>query len=300
MHQHTIPVNAHTGFNRCCCLLFVTVLAAATFIFPALLCPHANAQNTLPPRSDTGTDVFLQNEDLTFEVSWMGIALGSIRSVVTRKQGDGETAIVTAVAYIKSYSGVPFVKVHEIDETTMDHAGISVLFRAREIADEKWKFTDYAFDQHNHRLIAKESIADTETGSKPVMQKADTLKIGPDCVDGLALLFFARLHAHQGGQTSVPTIVSGNQGITSFNFYRKETSAEIDAVDYPVDVIEFNGEAKFSGVLGMTGPFTGWFSNDTAQIPIKGKLKILLGSITVELIKWNRPGWNPPRSRSAR
>jgi hypothetical protein len=45
----------------------------------------------------------------------------------------------------------------------------------------------------------------------------------------------------------------------------------------------------------MTGDFVGWFSDDAAAVPIKGKLKVLLGNVTVELIRWNRKGWNPPQ-----
>jgi hypothetical protein len=44
----------------------------------------------------------------------------------------------------------------------------------------------------------------------------------------------------------------------------------------------------------MTGEFTGWFSDDEAAVPIKGKLNVLLGSVTVELIQWKRDSWSPP------
>jgi hypothetical protein len=282
-------------FTHCCSLIaraFPTLAVALACVLA--LFPATTAAETTP-KTESSADVFFLNEDLTYEVSWMGIPLGSIRTIVTRRQGDGDGRTATAVARINSYSGVPFVDLHETDETTMDPAGIPLSFQSREKADEKWKFTEYTFDQKKHRLVARVRFAQSETGSGSVLHTLDTLTIANNCVDGLSLLFYARVNARSVKQTSVPTFIKGKQGTTLINFYRKATSIDIDAVDYPVDVVEIDGKADFSGILGMNGEFTGWFSNDTAQIPIKGKFKILLGSITIELKQWNRTGWSPPR-----
>jgi hypothetical protein len=250
------------------------------------------------PAGDRSADVFFLNEELTYEVSWMKIPLGEVRTIVTRDQGSGEAQVVAASAYIRSYSGVPFVDLDEVDETTMDGEGIPMSFRAREKEDKKWKFTDYTFDQQKHMLFAKEHIADSESGNGGVLKKVDSVTIPQNCVDGLSLLFFARMNVRSARQAAVPTFIKGKQGTTIINFDRNATSTDIDAVDYPVDVLEIDGEAKFTGIAGMTGEFTGWFSNDSAQVPIKGKFKIFLGSITIELKQWKRPGWNPPRHAS--
>ena len=62
---------------------------------------------------------------------------------------------------------------------------------------------------------------------------------------------------------------------------------------YPVRVLEVEGSANAVGVYGMTGDFTGWFSDDEAAVLIKGRLKVLLGSVTVELIQWDRKERKP-------
>jgi len=92
--------------------------------------------------------------------------------------------------------------------------------------------------------------------------------------------------------------LSSKEGTTTLNFYRKRTDAKIGLVDYPVDVLEFDEYAYFQGVFGLSRPFMGWFSNDSTYIPIKATLNVMLGSISVELIKWDRSGWNPPVSKS--
>jgi hypothetical protein len=44
----------------------------------------------------------------------------------------------------------------------------------------------------------------------------------------------------------------------------------------------------------MTGNFEGWFSNDKYAVPIRAKLNVIIGSVDLELIKWNSELWNPP------
>lgn len=255
-----------------------------------------------PAASAAAGGVFTLNEELTYEVTYMSIPLGSIRILTTHQDGEGDRAMFTTKADVRSYSGVPFVRIREIDESTMNRAAIPAAFQAREQMDEKWKVVNYTFDQQAHRLIARESFADSEHGTTMEPGKIDTFTIRKNCVDGLSLLYFARVNALSSrGRAEVPTFLKGKEGTTIINFERKVTEEEIDAVDYPVDVVEIGGEAQVSGILGMSGEYTGWFSNDMAGVPIKGKVKIFLGSITIELKKWKRPdGWMPPHAPSGR
>lgn len=281
-----------------CAVAFTTIAPILRAGTPAGAGSAAASSSPSPQQNGRASGVFLLEEELIYEVTYMRIPLGSIRIVTTHQEGQGENARFTSAAYVRSYSGVPFVHIQETDESTMNTAALPFSFQARELTDEKWKITDYAFDQQAHRLIEKESYADSESGTNSVLKKADTVAIRPNCVDGLSLLFFARVNARSnGGRTEVPTFLKGKEGTTVINLERKVTSEDIGPVDYSVDVVELDGDAQVSGILGMSGEFTGWFSNDSASVPIKGKVKIFLGSITIELKKWKRSdGWTPPRA----
>ncbi len=84
---------------------------------------------------------------------------------------------------------------------------------------------------------------------------------------------------------------------TEIHFQNTYEKKEVDAVNYPVGVVYFDGRADFTGIFGLTGGFEGWFSNDDARIPITAKLKVILGSVRVELTKWKRNAWTPPQAR---
>jgi hypothetical protein len=115
-----------------------------------------------------------------------------------------------------------------------------------------------------------------------------------DFVDGLSIAYFPRRFIHSEKTVTVPTILYGKLGQTSFHFMGDHTTESIDALDDPVRVVSVEGNTTVEGIYGMTGEFKGWFSDDSAAVPIKGKLKVLIGNVTVELIQWHRSGWNPP------
>ena len=145
---------------------------------------------------------------------------------------------------------------------------------------------NYVYDLPQKRLIIEETHQkDLETPPFSSQVK-DTLPLpSKSFVDGLAIAFLPRLYIHTVSTLEVPTVLYGKVGTTTYEFTNNRTTEDIDALEDPVKVVEVRGSTTAVGIYGMTGDFTGWFSDDDAAVPIKGKLKVLLGSVTVELIK---------------
>ena len=55
------------------------------------------------------------------------------------------------------------------------------------------------------------------------------------------------------------------------------------------------GGVFLSATSWLKGSFEGWFSDDEARIPIVSKMNVYVGNVVIELVKWKRPGWVPPR-----
>ena len=152
-------------------------------------------------------------------------------------------------------------------------------------------YSNYSFDYGHGRVFVEKGVKQRPDA---VAKQSDT--ISTTYQDGLSLFYYARGNVHTSREVNVPTFVNEKKVNTYINFMNKLGSSEIDAVKYPIETIEFNGRADFVGIFGLTGGFTGWFSNDDAAIPIVAKMKVILGSIRVELVRWNRGGWVPPRA----
>jgi hypothetical protein len=41
--------------------------------------------------------------------------------------------------------------------------------------------------------------------------------------------------------------------------------------------------------------FEGWFSDDDARIPIRAKMKVIIGKVDIQLVRWKRANWSPPQ-----
>jgi len=125
----------------------------------------------------------------------------------------------------------------------------------------------------------------------------DSIALTGPTQDGLSLFFYARDRLPYREKVNVPAVVNEQIVNTYINFVGERTSVEVDAVDHPIDVLRFEGTAQFTGIYGLTGDFEGWFSNDDARVPILAKMKVILGSVTIELMQWTRSGWAPPRAK---
>jgi hypothetical protein len=164
-------------------------------------------------------------------------------------------------------------------------------FLGRQKENGEWDFSRYNFDYPDKRVLIEVGTHDS------VVAKRDTLALETAYHDGLSLFFYARAKLFSGLKVNVPTVIKEQKVSTYIDFKGERTSVDLDAVDYPVDVVRFDGNMEFVGIFGLTGGFEGWFSNDEARIPIQAKMKVLIGSVTMELMKWTRPGWNPPRAK---
>jgi hypothetical protein len=239
----------------------------------------------------TGPMAFVEGEELVYNVRYTFINLGQVRiKTVSRTNLDGHQSVFTR-AFIDSYKGVPFVDLHAVFESAIDTACFSRYFMGKVKQDAVWDFSRYHFEYDRNRVIMERGQQDT------VVSKMDTTDINGPYQDGLSLFFYARSLLFSGKAVVVPTLIKEQKSATHIDFGSTSTSAEIDAVDYPIDVVHFDGKMDFVGIFGLTGGFEGWFSNDNARVPILAKMKVLIGSVTIELMEWKRPGWNPPKAK---
>ena len=236
--------------------------------------------------------VFKEGEVLKYEVSYLGIKLGSIISrCIDIDSGTGAGRYRTE-CLIRSYDGVPFVTLHTLFQSTMDDSISSISFSTTEkIKDTTHKYINYTYAPKRDVVWISERI-----GRKPVPQNYDTLTLDKKrWQDGLSLLFYARAHAQRRYTDRVPVLIYRSKALTTINFGRSEEHKDIDAVTYPVRTVKIDGETGFTGIFGLTGGFEGWFSKDAAAIPIYAKMHVLIGSVALELVEWKRAGWSPPR-----
>lgn len=241
--------------------------------------------------------VMMPGEELVYEVSWTFFKLGKIRVLALPPPADNPAVVYSSIAYSDSYT-LPFVNFHAISTSEMDSTLFSEGASLYEKKDDRWYRQLYFFTPSTRTYVTEHAFVKDPQSQQPLQPMTyDTLQLTYDRFqDGTSILYFARAYVHTQRAIAVPILVRGKAGKTNFYLPAERTKEKIDAVDYPIRVVELEGKAEFEGIFGLTGDFTGWFSDDEAAVPIKAKMKVILGSITLELIEWKRPGWTPPRA----
>lgn len=229
-------------------------------------------------------------EELTYVVSYSFIKLGEIKIVVKSKKNEDGEVYYNAIGYIDSYSGIPFVSLHQVYITTMNSDFYSIFFRGLVQSKDYTTYTDYTFDYNNSLIhIMKGKIYPSQlwTDSTTTAKK--------EYQDGLSLLYYARMNSGQNSTETLPCFIKEKKENTLINFNSHVSGVTIDAVNYPIACTHIDGTMKFISIFGLTGYFEGWFSNDEAAVPILAKMKVIVGDVKIELKSWKRPGWIPPK-----
>ncbi|KXK32502.1 MAG: hypothetical protein UZ06_CHB003002132 [Chlorobi bacterium OLB6] len=239
--------------------------------------------------SVTSAQLMYEGEELVYRVSYLNITLGTIKTVTEPFTMLDGRRVAKVKVFIDSHPNIPFVSLHSVYESWIDTSiTYSHKFNANTLVDDKvWEFDQYLFDYGSKKLTMekyrnKEKI------------KSDIVDLPKKYNDGSSLLFAARALLYSGKSFSIPTAIMGNTVSTVINFSGKKQLTEINAVDYPIRTVYLNGDANWTGVYGLTGRFEGWFSDDEARVPIRAKMKVYVGSVTIELKQWKRGSWKPP------
>ena len=234
-----------------------------------------------------------EGEVLLYEVSWSHIKIGTIRLQLLPHQIKNNSIRYQAKATIDSYK-LPFVDLHFIAYAEMDSLCNSTGSWSFEKKDDQWETLVYEYQIERHRILVTKALRD-KIEFPPRSFTADTLHIQQFPVqDGISMIYLARLLASRHAAHNVSVVSMGKIGKVEFYYEREKTSVEIDALEQPVRVVKLSGKLHVEGILGLTGDFTGWFSDDAAAIPITAKLKVVLGNVYLELKQWKRSSWQPP------
>lgn len=258
--------------------------------FFLLLAPPGQITRKNPVAYNASEVKFEVGEELVYVVRYSVMRLGEVRVKITGKDIIDGKNYYRAIIYIDSYKGLPFVDLHQVYETVMTPDYYSKYFKGIIKQDSVVSNTEYHFDYNKSEVKIHKWF--TNSDKAPV---DSTCEVHKKYQDGLSIFYYARAHSREKREEIVPTFVNEKKVSTEIKFNTELDDASVDAIDYDVDCTHMEGHVNFISVFGLTGYFEGWFSNDEEAIPIKAKMNVIIGSITLELKSWKKQEWTPPR-----
>jgi hypothetical protein len=231
---------------------------------------------------------------MTFEASYLFFKIGSVRFQVLGKTEYDSVPAYRLRAYIDSYSGVPFVNFHAVYDTYADAKTLFCFLNSRSQKDgDNWVSTTTYFD-FNRKNIRWEQTREGKT-----VREVD-LPMNSDYTNGVSFVYYVRRICEyaQGKQMKldVPIIDDTVQSSVNLTINEKREPCEVTAFEFPVDAYRLSGHVNFVGTFGISGDFDGWMAAGFPAVPLKADVKVLLGSVVVQLKEIKRENWTPPTS----
>ena len=248
---------------------------------------------TATAQESTLCNAMLQpGEELQYKVKWSFFRLGTITVRAGRDSSSADSTSYKLSMNVESNPDIVFIKIKEYNESLVSVTDMmSRHFLATHNSNGNREEIHHDYDEANSRAY----ISIKDLNAERFLQ-TDTIADAVPYVDGPALFFYTRWQSKSKQILKVPTLVGRKIDETMLDFTHRREYVEIDASGQPIRARKYTGSAGWKGgtAAGLSGDFTGWVSDDEAAVPLRAEMKVLLGSITLELEKWTRPGWTPP------
>jgi hypothetical protein len=239
-------------------------------------------------RTFSQTEVFEDSEELYYEVYYSFVNIGWAKFNTERVTAKPNYYITKA--RLQSNNSLPFIDVN--------YEFISEI----EVKDGKvkpYKFTAYQYKDDKKLIITHDFHYDSndiyikKVGFEGNIEVEKRINTSTLFQDGLSIFYYARYNANKNETQNVPVIMHVDTALMMIKFSNQKTDVSISEIDYDIASVFIEGFSYFKAVFGLTGDFSGWFSNDAARIPLKAKLEVEIGNVTLELKSWKRKSWKP-------
>lgn len=234
-------------------------------------------------------------EIVTFEASYLFLKLGTVKFELLGKAVCHGVPSYRIRAFIDSYSGIPFVDYHALYETCADAKTLMCIATSNDREEGgKWIHSNYIFNYAERLLTWEESYE----GS--VFKKKE-LPLDTTYTDGLSFFYYVRQACKTADgrkeTMTIPIVSDTVQSSVVLTVNEKREPCSVYAYPYPIEAYRMSGHINFEGTFGVTGAFVGWISADSAEVPLRADLKVIVGSIVVKLKSISRDNWIPPRAQ---
>jgi hypothetical protein len=245
---------------------------------------------SLSNKTFSQSEVFQDGEELIYDVYYSFINIGWVKFNTLKESGKKDTYICTGV--VRSNEAMPFADVSFdfISEIEIRDNNIRPLhFTSKEYKNDRTSELNYYFNYDSS------SVNIIKTGYDGKIEYEKRISFITPYQDGLSIFYYARYNSFKKKTENIPVLFNQDSTGIILNFNTAATDVSIDEVQYDISTVELKGTTDYNLVFGLTGDFSGWFTSDKDRVPVKARLKVKIGNVTLELKGWRKNNnWKPP------
>ena len=255
--------------------VFLVLLLIALWLSAPVL--TASAAATIPA-ADTRLlqQTYTREETLLYEIRWMGLKAGELAIQLTPDKQTPEQFSIR----VKAQSTGLLEVLYPVDDN----------FETIVSGPDRLP-TRYSIDLHEGRRRNKKlTTYDQQLGIiiyRRNEDAAEKYKIsGPAYNEFSSFMIMRALPLVIGRELMVPTFADKKRHEVKV---RVEAREKVKSIFGKIDSIRVRPQLPFKGLYQKTDSPVIWLSDDTARIPLKIKAKIVIGSLTAQLVEYT--GW---------
>ncbi len=235
-------------------------------------------------QAQTRKSVFQTGEELTYKVKFGFIKLGTV-SIKTGgpSTNHGPNKVIAKMQF--ATADVPFLDAKSLVTDVIDTSAMYLVH-----FDQKGQ----EGDKKQEKTMLYDKAKKTLTYNDATTKNKVSTNIEP-FNDALTLVFNMRTWSASGKRYSFAMRSKDGENNVVCNFTNKISNQEVEAWDdkkIRTRVVQGQANMGDGAPLGANGKFTAYITDDAAAIPVKIDMSISIGSITLELVKVKRAGWN--------
>jgi hypothetical protein len=216
---------------------------------------------------------FQEGEELTFELRWLGMAVGTATlSIGQRTQLAGYDVVpLVSLAHSAPFFST-FYKVDDRVESYFDlQRLVPRLYRIRLQEGSYRSFREVTFDQEQHHATHSKNS-----------QPSQTVPTVAAVQDALSVLYMVRTLPLQVGDTlSVPIFDAGATWHTEIRVLARE---RLKLSVGTIDTLKVKPLLRTAGIFRREGELFVWLTDDKRHMPVQMQSRITMGAITARLI----------------
>lgn len=221
---------------------------------------------------------FHPGEDLTFQVSWMGIGVGIATMKVApyiaqTNQDHLRPAVWRLISTARTYRFFDFF--HKVDDHAESlfnpYTRLPQHFHIYQHKGRRLERYEMTFDQAQHRVAYHRRD-----------DPARLVPIETGVQDPLSVLYKVRtLTLSVGSSISVPIFIKGKTWVTEVQILKRE---QLDLPVGTINTIKVQPLLKDAGIFHRQGQVFIWFTDDMHRVPVQLQSNTKVGSIKARLI----------------
>ncbi len=268
-----------------CCILPICVIVLPLLFFVSTVSAKGGGTDKKIPYGKQRPELFKTayhaGEKFTYDISWTGgIKIGELNIEIekTNERKNGLEIRVLATTKDSIFEYIYPVKDKHVTKVSGKRR---LPFHYEVWQKEGWNYEAHRVTRYRQRI-------------KQVWYRHNENPLVVYHVDGLVHNEFSSFLATRVMDLQlnrpfiVPTFADHRRNEVAVEVMRK-TRLEKTAIG-TVDTIEVMPIMKFEGLYDKRGDTVIWFTDDECRIPVKINSKIILGSLTSELVAWESPG----------